>query len=137
MKHTKEHREPLVRRSATLLITMGLLFGMHAGAAECADWLKLTENEEGVFYADRDTLSKGAGQVKEARELSVLKNHKEIVRMLEVVEYDCSEKKRRVIQVLTQTKNGEAVLASTLNAAWGPVMQHQTATVFFEAACKK
>ncbi len=129
--------KPLVCRLAALVILMGLTFGFTADMAECADWLMITENEEGVFYADRETMAKGTVQMKEARELSVWKRSGDISRILEVVEYDCSEKRRRVIQALTYTTKGEVVLRSTLNAAWEPVLQQQTAIAFFNAACKK
>lgn len=120
-----------------LLLAIGFLCFMAADKAESADWVQVLENEEGVFYADGETALKNTAPVKEARELSVLKNHTELHRYLEVVEYDCDGKKRRVVHTVTHNKNGEVSLRSTLNAAWEPVAQQQKATVFFNFICRK
>ena len=127
----------LLQRSSELLAMIGALCFMTADKALCADWLMILENEEGVFYADRDTALKNKTPVREARELSVLNNHKEIRRYLEVVEYDCNGKKRRVNQILTYNTDGKAMLQTNGNAPWEAIASGQKAHVFFDAACRQ
>ena len=129
----------LLQRSYALLVMIGFLFFMITDKAECADWLMILENEEGVFYADRDTALKNTAsvKVKEARELSVLKNHKVIQRYLEVVEYDCNAKKQRVNHILTYNTSGEVLLKTNGNAPWENIGTDQKAKVFFDVACRQ
>ena len=127
----------LLQRPSALLFMIAFLYCMTADKAECADWLMILENKEGVFYADRDTALKNKTPVREARELSVLKNHKEIHRYLEVVEYDCNGKKRRVNQILTHTTDGKAVFQTNGNVPWETIASGQKAQVFFDAACRQ
>ena len=114
-----------------------VLSGVMASVSESADWIAVREDESGTYLGDRESLAKNSGTVTEARELSVMKNHKEISRSLEVAEYDCTAAKRRTIQKLTYLKNGEVNLIPTVNASWEPVKQDQTAQTFFKFACKK
>ena len=127
----------LLQRSYALLVMIGFLFFMITDKAECADWIMVLENGEGIFYADRETALKNKTQVKEARELSVLKNHKEIRRYLEVVEYDCNAKKQRVNHILTYSTSGEALLKTNGNAPWEYIGTDQKAKVFFDVACRQ
>lgn len=114
-----------------------LLTGVITSVSEGADWVAVREDDSGTYLGDRESLAKISGTVKEARELSVMKNHPEISRTLEVAEYDCSAAKRRTIQKLTYLKTGEVSLIPTINAPWEPVKQDQTAQTFFKFACKK
>jgi isocitrate/isopropylmalate dehydrogenase len=114
-----------------------VISGVMASVSEGADWVAVREDESGTYMGDRESLAKSSGPVKEARELSVMKNHPEISRSLEVAEYDCSAAKRRTIQKLTYLKTGGVSLIPTVNAPWIPVKQDQTAQIFFKFACKK
>ena len=127
--------EKSLQPHAVVLMIVILLLSMPVGRAECADWVLVLENEEAMFYADRDSVLKNKDQVKEARELSVLKNHKEIRRYLEVVEYDCRDRKRRLNQVLTYYHTGRVALKTDNNAPWENIGQETMAGVFFKFVC--
>jgi len=133
---SRGHMITALRILPAFLIALSICV-FHASRAEGADWVLVMENEEARFYGDNDSASKKSSPSSEARELSIMKNHKEISRSLEVVEYDCSGGKRRAIQTLKYYNNGSVTLDSTLNASWEPVEQTQKAKVFFNFICKK
>jgi hypothetical protein len=120
---------------AVVLMITALLFSLTAGKAECADWVLVLENEEGTFYADRESVLKNKDHVKEARELSVLKNHKEVRRYLEVVEYDCRDGKRRLNQILTYYHSREVTLKTDNNAPWENIGEGTRAKAFLHFVC--
>ena len=102
-----------------------------------ADWNRLFETSEETCYSDLDLASRQKQNEREARELTVYRNHKELSRQLEYIEYDCNSKKRRTIQTLTYQKNGEVTLITKPHAAWGTVASDSKAKAFFEAACNR
>lgn len=114
-----------------------VLSGAMVSVSEGADWVAVREDESAIYMGDRESLSKNSGSIKESRELSVMKNHPEINRTLEVAEYDCNGEKRRTIQKLTYLKSGEVSLIPTVNAPWEPLKQDQKAQAFFKFACRK
>jgi hypothetical protein len=103
--------------------------------AECADWVLVLEDEKGAFYIDRDTFSKNTTNVKEVRELSIIKNHPEIIRHTELAEYDCNAKKRRIFTLLTHYKNKRVTLKTNNSPEWETDTSQPGVAAFFRFVC--
>ncbi len=122
-------------RLCYLLIAISSLL-VAAGGALSADWVLVLENEEGSFYVDRDTAAKNTTSVKDARVLSVPKNHKEISRFLEHAEYDCGNTRRRVFQLMTHFRNGETSFSNSNNPPWEDIGGQAGSKALFQFICK-
>jgi hypothetical protein len=119
-----------------MLILFLLCFGF-ALKAESADWVLVMEDEKGAFYIDRDTLSKNTTDVKEVRELSILKNNKEISRYTEFAEYDCNAKKRRIFILLTYYQNRTVSLKTNNSPEWETDTSQPGVEAFFRFVCSR
>ncbi|MDH4230513.1 MAG: hypothetical protein OEW04_00605 [Nitrospirota bacterium] len=108
-----------------------------AKKAECADWVLVLEDEKGTFYIDRVTFSKNTTEVKEVRELSILKNHPEISRHTELAEYDCIAKKRRIFTLLTHFRNGTVSLKTNNSPEWETDTSQPGVEAFFRFICAR
>ena len=123
---------PKLLRVALLLISLCFSFAMKA---ESADWVLVMEDEKGTFYVDRETLSKNTTNVKEVRELSILKDHQEISRHTELAEYDCDAKKRRIFTLLTHYKNRTVSLKTNNSPEWETDTSQPGVEAFFRFVC--
>ena len=115
-----------------ILFAFCFVFAMKA---ECADWVLVLEDEKGAFYIDRDTFSKNTTNVKEVRELSIIKNHPEIIRHTELAEYDCNAKKRRIFTLLTHYKNKRVTLKTNNSPEWETDTSQPGVAAFFRFVC--
>jgi hypothetical protein len=111
------------------------LFLVTALKAEGADWVLVLEDEKGAFYIDRDTFSKNTTNVKEVRELSIIKNHPEIIRHTELAEYDCNAKKRRIFTLLTHYKDKRVTLKTNNSPEWETDTSQPGVAAFFRFVC--
>ncbi len=119
---------------AFILLALCFVF---AKKAECADWVLVLEDEKGTFYIDRITFSKNTTEVKEVRELSILKNHPEISRHTELAEYDCNTKKRRIFTRLTHFKNRTVSLKTNNSPEWETDTSQPGVEAFFRFICAR
>ena len=116
------------------LILLSLCFSI-VMKAESADWVLVMEDEKSAFYIDRETLSKNTTNVKEVRELSILKDHQEISRHTELAEYDCDAKKRRIFTLLTHYKNRTVSLKTNNSPEWETDTSQPGVEAFFRFVC--
>ncbi len=112
------------------------MFSLSVNTAESADWSLVMENAEATFYVDNETSAKNTAGAKLARELKVLKNHKEITRVLTHSEYNCNDRKKRIFLTLTTYKTGETSLISSKDPNWEIVSSDPGVKAFFQSACK-
>ncbi len=126
-------------KRAAFWVFLACLIGsvMSSGTALCADWQLVGQSDSGQYYVDRETAGRSSGTIREARELTVLGNDPETNRFIEVVEYDCAARKKRVFQRVVQRKSGEANLTSSKQPPWTDVPLDRQSKAFFDAACGK
>lgn len=128
-----------MRKILYILYGMSVVFCMVSIAvetAESADWSLVMENAEATFYIDNETSAKNTAGAKLVRELKVLKNHKEITRILTHSEYSCNDRKKRIFLTLTTYKTGETSLISTKDSNWEIVSSDPGVKALFQSACK-
>lgn len=105
--------------------------------SESADWMQVADNNEGTFYMDRESLAKSTSNVKQARELLVFRNNREISRKTALAEYDCSGKKKKTIQTATFSNTGEISLRTDFNAPWEQIPPGTGSEALFDNICRQ